>query len=140
MIGGAKEYLQQVRNSDIAIKDKMQELADLEVLVTNVNSINEGDRVQSSSSQDKMADTVCKIADLKMEIQEEINNLLRLKREVRDTIEKVSEPDLVSILYKRYILFKKWEEISVELNVSYRHTTRLHGKALIEIEKILKMS
>lgn len=136
----AKEYLQQVRNADIAVKDKMEELAGLEAMATKINALNEGERVQASGSQDRMADTVCKIADLKAEIQAEIDSLLELKREVRGVIKQVSEPVLMSVLHKRYLQYKSWEQIAVELNVSYRHTTRLHGKALQDIEKILNVS
>lgn len=136
----SKEYLQQVQDSDLMIKDKMEELADLEILATLLGSLGKGERVQNSGSQDKMAETVCKIVDLKKEIQTEIDNLLKLKREIRNIINRVSEPLLMSILHKRYLQYKSWEEISVELSISYRHTTRLHRLALQNVEKILNMS
>ena len=136
----AKEYLQQVRNADMAIKDKMEELARLRTLATSISVANDGERVQSSGSQDKMADTMCKITDFEAEIQAEIDNLLVLKRDVRGVIEKVSEPVLMSVLHKRYLQYKSWEQIAIELDISWRHTLRLHGKALREIEKILNMS
>lgn len=136
----AKEYLQQVRNADIEINDKMEELADLEVLATKLGSLSDGDRVQASSSQDKMADIVCRIADLKTEIQAEISRLLELKKQVREVIEKVSEPVLISVLHKRYLQYKSWEQIAVEMNFTYRWCTKLHGKALIEVDGIIKSS
>ena len=136
----AKEYLQQVRNADIKINDKMEELADLEVLATKLGSLSDGDRVQASSSQDKMADIVCRIADLKSEIQTEINSLLELKRQVREVIEKVSEPVLISVLHKRYLQYKSWEQIAVEMGFTYRWCTKLHGKALQEVENIINSS
>lgn len=134
----AKEYLQQVRNADLKIQEKLEEVAALEVLATKVSALNEGDRVKSSGDQDKMAQTVCKIADMKNEIQEEIENMLKLKREIRRTIEQVSAPIYMSVLYRRYILYKSWEQIATELCLSYRHTTRLHGEGLQEVEKILE--
>ncbi len=134
----AKEYLQQVRNADIAVNNKMEELAGLEALATKINALNEGDRVQATGSQDKMADTVCKIADLKAEIQAEIDSLLALKREVRGVIKQVSEPVLMSLLHKRYLQYKSWKEIAVEMNYSLDRTYTLHGKALKSINSILK--
>lgn len=136
----AKEYLQQVRNADIVIKDKMEELAELETLATKINALNEGERVQSSGSQDKMADVVCKIADLKAEIKAEVDNLLKLKREVRSVINQVSEPVMMSVLHKRYLQYKSWEQIAVEMGFTYRWCTKLHGKALQEVENIIKSS
>ena len=136
----AKEYLQQVRNAEILINDKTEELAELETLAIKINALNEGERVQSSGSQDKMADVVCKIADLKTEIQAEIDNLLRLKREVRNVINRVSEPVLMSVLHKRYLQYKSWEEIAVEMSFTYRWCTQLHGKALLEVDGIIKSS
>lgn len=122
------------------INDKLDELKKLQSLATKVNVVNEGNRVKSSGSQDKMANTVVSIVELENEIQEDVNRLMALKREVKQTIEKVSEPDLMSILYKRYVLYDSWEKIAVSLNISYRHATRLHGKALYEIQKIINMS
>lgn len=136
----AKEYLQQIRTSEMQINDKLDELKKLQSLATKVNVVNEGNRVKSSGSQDKMANTVVSIVELENEIQEDVNRLMALKREVKQTIEKVSEPDLMSILYKRYVLYDSWEKIAVSLNISYRHATRLHGKALYEIQKIINMS
>lgn len=140
----AKEYLQQVRNADIAVNNKMEELAGLEALATKINALNEGDRVQATGSQDKMADTVCKIADLKAEIQAEIDSLLALKRVVRGVIKQVSEPVLMSLLHKRYLQYDKkklryrsWEDISEEMDCSRQWVCKLHSRALQEVEKII---
>lgn len=140
----AKEYLQQVRNADLAINNKIEELAKLRSLAIKINSLNEGERVQSSGSQDKMADAVCRITDMESEIQSEIDALMTLKREVRSVINQVSEPTLMSVLHKRYLQYdaqsyryKPWEKIAVELDCSYQWICKLHGRALQEVEKII---
>ncbi len=136
----AKEYLKQVRKNELLIESKIEEIMKLETMAAKINAVNDGERVQSSGTSDRMADMVCKIADMKNELQKEIDELLDLKREARNVIEQVSEPDLVAVLYKRYLLYMPWEKIAAELSVSCRQVLRLHGKALAEIEKILKLA
>ena len=58
----------------------MEELATLEALAMKTTAVMGGERVQSSGSQQKMADCVVKIADLKSQIADELDELLELKR------------------------------------------------------------
>lgn len=135
----AKEYLLQYTDLARQIVNKAEEIQRLETLVTKVNTpTDSSDRVKSSGNQDKMADAVCKIADLQTELQADITRMADLQDEIKQTISKVSNTEHRDVLYKRYILNMTWERIAVELNVSYRHTTRLHGIALQEVEKIIK--
>ena len=65
--------------------------------------------------------------------------LIAIKSEVMRTIRLVPDPELQLILEKRYLCYEKWEDISIDLNISIQHTFRLHGEALKKIEEILKM-
>ena len=66
------------------------------------------------------------------------------RMEVLETMSRICSPeDMMShtyfrLLELRYMEFKTWEQIAVELGYTYRHTTRLHGIALQRLEKILK--
>lgn len=134
----AKEYLEQLRVLDRLINNKQQELEKLETLATKVTSYNSGDRVQASGNQDKMADTVIKIIELKQEINADIDRLVDMKAEIIPVIDSVQDADMIDVLYKRYILFKKWEEIALEMHYTFRWVLKIHGRALQKIDMIRK--
>lgn len=134
----AKEYLMQYTDLTRQIVNKAEEIKRLETLVTKVNApYDNSDRVKSSGSQDKMADAVCKIADLQTELKADINRMADLREDIKQTIGKVANAEYRDILYKRYILDKTWEQISVDMDFSYQWTCKLHGRALHEVEKSL---
>ena len=133
----AKEYLLQVSRAEHRIKRLQEEIQTLQELVTSTSAISQGERVISSTSQDKMADTICTIEEKIEEWNIEVRKLVEIRAEIMTTISKLSNEEYRGILYKRYCQSKKWEEIALEMGISYRHTTRLHGLGLQEIEKII---
>lgn len=56
---------------------------------------------------------------------------------IRDTINLLDNPVLVSILKYKYICFKSFSFIASKLCYSERHVTRLHNQALLEILKCI---
>ena len=122
-VNKAKEYLLQVSRAEHRIKRLQEEIQTLQELVTSTSAISQGERVISSTSQDKMADTICTIEERIEEWNTKLNNT-----------------DHREILYKRYCQSKTWEVIACELDYSYRWILKLHGRALLEIEKFLKCS
>ena len=133
----AKEYLLQVSRAEHRIKRLQEEIQTLQELLTSTSAISQGERVISSTSQDKMADTICTIEEKIEEWNIEVRKLVEIRAEIMTTISKLSNEEYRGILYKRYCQSKKWEEIALEMEISYRHTTRLHGLGLQEIEKII---
>ena len=133
----AKEYLNQVRNLETKMKILKEEIDTLRELVVSTGAVQQEERVMSSGAQDRMAETICKIN----EKEEEWNNLMRefalTRAEVIISIQKLNNSDYEQILYKRYCQGKKWEEIALDMNYSYQWVCKLHGRALLEIEKII---
>lgn len=133
-----KEYLSQVRKCDRLINNKLETIASLRSLATSISVELKSDVVQSSGTKDKMANTIDRIVDLEREIDADIDSFVSIKREVMSVIDKVVDPILIDVLYKRYFRYEKWEEIAIEMNYSYRQVTRLHGQALQEVRRILE--
>lgn len=133
----AKDYLLQVRRINKLIELKQNEINKLN-LYLGVKAVNyEGERVQSSNTMDR-TDLICKIVDFEIELKEYIKQLIDLKKEIMQTIDKLDEADLIKLLYLRYFDFKTWEEIAITMNYSYRWILKLHGISLQKIEKILQ--
>ena len=134
----AIDYLKKIKSTDAMIIADMEELATLEALATKTTAVMGGERVQSSGSQQKMADCVVKIADLKSQIADELSELLALKREAREMLCKACDGECITLLHKRYFLFETWEQIAVEMNFTYQWVSDgLHKRALSQFQKVL---
>lgn len=134
----AKTYLNQIRLYDARIENGLQELSDLEEMVTRITPVLKQDVVSSSSSQDKLGDTVAKIADLRVKINQDVDAFVDLKREALAKLAKVEKPEYYDILHKRYVEYQSLEQIAVSMNYTYRWIRRLHGRALQAFEKVIE--
>lgn len=136
----AKRYLQQIRLYDSHINTKIEELHHLKTMVTKITPTLKQDVVSGGGSQDKLSDAVAKIVDLEAEIDREIDRYAEARTAVTGTIDKVRDSRLHSVLSKRYVEHKTWEQIACDMGVSYQWVCKLHGIALQAVEKILKNS
>lgn len=138
----AKEYLQQLKRADVIIEQKMKEQADLEELFKCVRAIDYGkDRVSSSGTGDApFVNPVLKIVMLEQEINAEIDKYVDLKRKITGEIQSLQDPQFIKVLFKRYVEYKGFDKIAVELECSERNVYAIHGQALKDFtEKVLKM-
>ena len=81
-----------------------------------------------------------RLAEITVEIMDERTKAIEERNEIRNVILRVGDHNLSHILRRRYIDGKTWEEIAVEMNYTYRWTLTLHGRALEEVDRILKES
>ena len=133
-----KEFLNKIRQIDLLIDEKVEEINRLRDRLTNITASCEGERVQTSMQGDKFADTIAKIIDLETKINGDIDVLVDYKRVARELIEKLDDDILKTILYKRYFRGYTFEQIAVEINYSWRWTCKLHGRALLKLNKFFK--
>lgn len=62
--------------------------------------------------------------------REEVNRLVDLRSEINAAIESMENPEERLLLKYRYLKNESWEDISYELNVSYRTVHRIHASSL----------
>ena len=91
-----KDYLYSVRVSDKLIKTKEHELSKLRLNIAQV-SVKQNEPVKTSGVNDPMR-IVDRIADLQAEINREIDNLVRLKTEIRSKINALDDYRYIAIL------------------------------------------
>ena len=96
-----KDYLYSVRVSDKLIKTKEHELSKLRLNIAQV-SVKQNEPVKTSGVNDPMR-IVDRIADLQAEINREIDNLVRLKTEIRSKINALDDYRYIAILTEYYI-------------------------------------
>lgn len=133
----AKRYLQQIRILDIRIDTKLNELEHLKEMVMKVTPTLSGMTISGTGNQDKLGDTVSRIVDLENEIDEDIDKFVDKKREVSSILDGISNADQLQVLHKRYVQYKKWEQISEELGMTVRNVTYIHGSALKSVEDLI---
>ena len=133
----AKEYLQQLKRLDTVINQKIEELKGLRSTIYGVGSIDYSkERVQTSQSANAtFVKDVDRIADLETEINQEIDSFVDEKHKIINQIQGLPNTNYVKLLFKRYVEFKNFEVIAVEMKYTYQYTVEMHGYALREFEK-----
>ena len=129
----AKEYLGQAYRLDQRIDAKLEQVANLRALATKATATMTDMPRSSSPNLQHMEGTIVKIIDLEQEINEDIDRLVDLKKEITNAIKTVSVPEYQVVLELRYLCYKRWEEIAVSMNYTTANVFLLHGKALREI-------
>lgn len=134
----AKEYLSKIFYLDKEIEAKIKLADELRSTALKATTMSP-DGVHTSTISDPTSDLGIKLDQYSEEINHRVEELVDLKRLVSKQIDQLDKWTHRMVLRERYIHLKKWEEIAVEQNYSYRQTTRLHGEALIEFDKIFEV-
>lgn len=132
----AKEYLGQYRSLKTDIDSKTEQLEELRTLAESVS--HSTGPPGSGGTSDKVGKTVAKIIDLENEISCQIDELLKLKKEIESTIAKVEDPVLRQLLTLVYINGKDLGRVAVKMNYSYRQIKRKHKDAINNVKDVLE--
>lgn len=133
-----KEYLGQAYRIDHRINSKLDQISTLHDLATKASSTVNDMPGSPNRNIHKMEDVIVKIIDLENEVNKDIDTLVDLKMAIMHLIKLVDNGEYQIILEQRYLCFKTWEQISVDLGYSIQHTFRLHDKALKALGAVFK--
>ena len=101
--------------------------------VTSITQKLSGSVVQTSKDPHKYD----RLVELEMEIDNAVDELIRVKGEVLSGIMRLEDGRHRKILRLRYVDGKTFEEIAVMIKYSYKQTRRLHAAALWKMEEVL---
>ena len=133
-----KEYLMQAYRIDQRINSKLEQIGALHDLATKA-TVTYSDMPKSPNrSGSRIEDAIIKIIDLEDEINKDIDRLVDLKTDITHLIKNLDSHEYQIILEQRYLCFKSWEQIAVDMGYSIQHTFRLHDAALTELERFYK--
>lgn len=132
----AKTFLRQLKKLDYMITNKIIEKEQWITMATGTTAQMGGERVQSSGSQQKMADAVSKYVDMEKEIDQAIDILVDTRQDVINVIEKLSASEY-DLLHKIYVQYNTLYEAAEMSGKSYTWATTVHGRALKNVQKIL---
>ena len=130
----AKEYLGQAYRLDQRINSKLEQVLSLRDLTTKATATMSDMPGGGSRNVYRMQDIIGKIIDLENEINADIDQLVDLKRDIVAIIKAVENPEYQTLLELRYLCFKTWEQIAVQMNYSTKYVFDLHRAALKMIE------
>lgn len=133
----AQTYLEQPEKLDVRIKNKLIEKQQWREIALGITANMDGERVQSSGSKSKMANAIEKCVDMEREIDQLIDSLVDVKREVIGVIEQLDSPIEYDLLHKRYIQYLSLQEIADHFGYEYGWATTTHGRALKNVQAIL---
>lgn len=137
----AKEYLNRARSLDDEINDKILQRQTVFDSITRITQNYESDGATVTKNPHKF-DKLAEYSSLLDSLTDEyVNALLEITR----TISMVQDEKQRKVLTLYYTVKDTkthkpltWEQVAVEAHYSYKHTRRIHAKALCEVERILQ--
>lgn len=138
----AKEYLRSLKRFDVKIKNLQWELEELENKAIGISSVDySGDNVQSSSCGDPaFVKMMPKIKVVKDELEKTIEDFVEKRHEMILMINSLSNTNYIQVLFKRYVEFKKFDDIATEMSYEVQSVKNLHWRAIQEFERLLESS
>ena len=125
-----KEYLSQAYRIDQRINSKLEQVTSLRELSIKATSTLSDMPKSATRNIHSMEGIITKMIDLEAEINQDIDTLVDLKREIVGFIKQICNPEYQTLLELRYLCFKTWEQVAVEMNYDLRYIHKLHSRAL----------
>lgn len=131
----AKEYLGQAYRIDQRINSKIEQVSALNNMAIKATSTISDMPGSATRNIHRMEDVIVKIIDLQNEINADIDELVDFKAEVMGVIKSIDNLEYQTLLELRYLCFKPWEQIAIELGYSINNVFKMHRKAIELLEK-----
>ena len=128
-----KEYLAQAYRIDKRINSKLEQIVSLRELATKATSTLSDTPPSGSRNVHSMEGIIVKMMELENEINTDIDVLVDLKKEIMSIIKKINNPEQQTLLELRYLCFKTWEQIAVDMGYSIQNAYKVHDRALENI-------
>lgn len=125
-----KEYLSQAFRLNERINSKLEQIQSLNDLATNCSAVISDMPRNPNRGGSPMADAIIKIISLQEEINDDIDKMVDLKRELVSVVKEVKDVECQILLELRYLCFHSWEDIAVEMGYTVRNIHYLHKQAL----------
>ena len=132
----AKEYLGEIRRLTAVIDSYQRSIDILRSDIEGIRGISyDKDRVQSTASDSTILNQIIRLEELAGKMGDVMIERAKKRAEITSQITLMPNRNYMQILFKRYVEFKKFELIAVEMGYSYDYVRELHGQALDEFGK-----
>nr|DAK40854.1 MAG TPA: Protein of unknown function (DUF1492) [Caudoviricetes sp.] len=133
----AKEYLGQAYRLDQRITSKLQQIDSLRSLTRKVTASYDGEVVSRTRNVHSLEDAIIRLMEAEEEINRQVDELIHLKIDIGETINKVRNESYRLILEKRYLCFLPWDQIASEMHYSRRWVLNKHERSLEVVDRLL---
>lgn len=133
----AKEFLSRAYLLELQIQTMMQQIEKLRAIASRVSGGIRKDVVKHDRKTTGMEDTVLKIVEEEEKLTQKIDELVDIKREIREVLDRVEDLSQRLVLEKRYLLFQDWETIRIDFGFTRMWTINRHKMALETVQQIL---
>jgi len=131
-----KEFLNQGYRIDKRINSKLEQIRSLKEMATKATyTFNEIGGSNGTKNTQVMEGVIVQMLDLATEIDNDIAELIEIKKKVMIAVKAVQNPELQTLLELRYLCHKPWEQIADEMGYDLSWLHRLHKKALSNLNK-----
>ena len=132
----AKEYLWRVRDAERDLKRLEQEYEQAKADILHLKAIQyDADKVTGGKVSD-LSDAIAAIEGYMERLNAQWDKLIALRKEAKVLIERIADGRYREVLTRRYLQGQSLEKIAVDLRYNYRWIKRLHGRAIVEFEKL----
>lgn len=133
----AKAYLGSIERMDRLIERKLDEASRTRDMMGKVTTAYGGTGGSGGGESDKVGACIARLVDLEAEIDEAVDKYVDIKRDAMQTVDKVRDPTLLALLYRRYIDRQTFEQCAYEMGFSYQWICELDKRAVAEVQKLL---
>ena len=133
----AKEFMKQHERIAEKIRQIETQIYDIEQTL-GVKGVNYDYQPHGSGISQVTEATATKLIELR-EVQRDLVDKLWAKRiEIERVIFMIENATLAELLQRKYIRLQKWDDIATDMEFDSRYIYKLHGKALVEADKIIR--
>lgn len=144
-----EKFLLQFKELEQIIRIKVSEKERWELIAEGGNAHSEGEKVQSSTDPQKMAEAVAMCVDIQKEIEDCLIKAVQAMKDITSVIEQLPTDEYV-VLHKMYIgrveknekeetytVYMTIKEVAAEKKKSYSWASHVHSRAKKHVQEIL---
>ena len=133
-----REYLNQIRDTDLNIKRKEREVFRLRQDIMCLQAIDYSKDIVSGGKPITIADKIANIDAIADELMRDWSAFLRERERARFIIEGIPSAKQKAVLIDRYINGCTWEKVAGLIGCSIQNIHNLHKRAMRNFEEIYK--
>ena len=131
-----EQYLSQLRSLKRQIACKRRDAEMWRNIAENISVDLESERVQTSGTQDKMADAIVKATDCEREASNLTYDMIMLQQQIMAQIDGLNDLDYSMVLSEFYVHGMSLLQIANEWGRSVRHIKRVKADAMEKFTRI----
>ena len=131
-----RNYLWRVRDAERELKLLEQEYEQAKSDILHLKAIQyDADKVSGGKIGD-LSDAIAALEGYAERVNAKWDELIALRTEAEELIEQIADGRYREVLKRRYLRGQTLERIAVDLCFDYRWVKRLHGRAIVEFQKL----